>query len=72
MDVPQEEVDYQMARAEEFSMKGLSAFIIAGMSIITFAVVLRLWSRRVAKIEWKSDDYTLIVALVRGFEHKKT
>ena len=64
MDVPQAEKDYQLARAGEYSLGNLSAFIITGLIICTIAVILRLWSRKVADIPWRSDDYTLVVALV--------
>ena len=64
MDIPREEMDFQMARKEEYSLGNLSAFIIASLVIVTFAVCLRLWARKMAKIQWRSDDCTLIVALV--------
>ena len=64
MEIPEEEKQRQLARAGEYSQEGLPEFIIAGMVIITAALGLRLWSRRMVKIDLKSDDYTLIVAWV--------
>ena len=53
-----------MALKHEYSLGNITAFIITGMIIVTVAVVMRLWARKMAKIPWRSDDYTLIVALV--------
>ena len=64
MDPPQEEIDRQMALKHEYSLGNITAFIIAGLVIVTVAVLLRLWARRLSKIPWRSDDYTLMIALV--------
>ena len=63
--LPQKEIDHEMANRNEFGCVGLNTFTIAGMIIITVTVVMRMWSRKIAKIPWKSDDYTLVVGLVR-------
>ena len=64
MEIPEEEKQRQLSRAGEYSQEGLPEFIIAGIVIMTCALGLRLWSRRMVKIDLKSDDYTLIVAWV--------
>ncbi|KAL9101698.1 MAG: hypothetical protein Q9163_003063 [Psora crenata] len=65
MSVPPEEIAYQKAHASDYNAQGLNAFCIVGMCVVTVGVALRLWSRKMQKIAWQSDDYTLIVALVR-------
>ena len=64
MSLSQAEVDYQLAHAGDFSCEGLNTLTIILMVIVTMAVALRLWSRKIAKIEWKSDDYTLVLGWV--------
>ena len=59
------DVHYQIAHAGDFNCEGLNTFTIAFMIVVTVAVCLRLWSRRIESIEWRSDDYTLIAGLVR-------
>ena len=63
-ELPQAEKDHQLSRADEFACPGLNAFTITGMVIISTAVVLRFLARKAAKLEWKADDYTLLVGLV--------
>ena len=65
MALSQAGVDYQLAHAGDFNCEGLNAFTITLMAIVTTAVALRLWSRKIAKIDWKSDDWTLIAGWVR-------
>ena len=62
MDIPPEEAQKQLANPDEYGASGLTEFIIAGAVIITIAVALRLWARRMVGIELKSDDWNLIVA----------
>ena len=64
MALTKEQVDYQLAHAGDFNCEGLNAFTIALMAIATIAVFLRLWSRKVARIDWRSDDYTLMAGWV--------
>ncbi|KAG8529269.1 uncharacterized protein KY384_005904 [Bacidia gigantensis] len=61
---PPDVIAYQRNHASDFNAGGLEAFIIAGVCIITILVGLRLWSRKMQKIAWKSDDFTLIGALL--------
>ena len=63
-EIPQAEKDKQLSDPNGFACSGMNAFTITGMVIITCAVSLRFWSRRVAKLDWKADDYTLLVGLV--------
>lgn len=64
-ELPQAEKDHQLGRPNEYACPGLNAFTITGMVIISLAVTLRFYSRKLAKLEWKADDYTLLVGLVR-------
>lgn len=64
MVVSQQDTDYQLAHANDFNCVGLNTFTITMMSIVTVAVLLRLWARKTAKIEMRSDDYTLILGWV--------
>lgn len=64
MFLSQADVDFQIAHAGDFNCEGLNAFTIASMVIVTIAVIMRLWSRKIERIEWRSDDYTLIAGLV--------
>ena len=66
MSVPPEEIAYQKANASDFNADGLSAFCISGVIIVTAAVMLRIWSRKLQKIPLQADDYTLVVSLVRS------
>ena len=70
MVLSQSAVDYQLAHADEFNCEGLNTYTITLMSIVTVAVALRLWSRRIARIDWRSDDYTLVAGWVRFPFHK--
>ena len=65
MVLSQSAVDYQLAHAGEFNCEGLNTYTIALMSVVTVAVALRLWSRKIAGIDWRSDDYTLVAGWVR-------
>ena len=60
----QRQVDYEKAHPTEFGCSGLNTFTIIGIVIITVAVCLRFWSRRLARIAYKADDYLLFLALV--------
>lgn len=60
----QRKLAYQKAHPGEFSCPGLNAFTITFMVIITAAVCSRFWSRKLARIPLKADDYLLLVALV--------
>ena len=64
MVVSQQDIDYQLAHANDFNCVGLNAFTIIMMNIVTGALILRLWARKIAKIELKSDDYTLMLGWV--------
>ena len=63
--MPSEVVVSQLARKAEYDGGGLYAFCIAGTIICGITVILRLWSRKLQKLRWQSDDYTLIAAMVR-------
>ena len=62
--VPPQEIAYQKAHASDFNAGGLSAFCIAGEIIVFAAVILRVYSRKIARIPLQADDFTLIVAMV--------
>ena len=64
MVLSQQDINYQLAHAGDFNAVGLNTFTIALMIIVSVAVALRLYSRKIAKIDWKSDDYTLIAGWV--------
>lgn len=66
MILSQSDVDFQIAHAGDFNCEGLNTFTIVSMVVVTMAVMLRLWSRKIERIEWRSDDYTLIAGLVRS------
>ncbi|KAI9803689.1 MAG: hypothetical protein M1833_000601 [Piccolia ochrophora] len=61
------EIAWAEAHPDEYSCQGLGAFLIVGITLSTLAVVLRLWSRRVRKLQFASDDYTIVAALVLFF-----
>ena len=64
--IPPEVIASQLARKDEYDGGGgLFAFCIAGTIICGITVILRLWSRKLQKMQWQSDDYTLIAAMVR-------
>lgn len=63
--IPPEANPWQLARKDEYDAGGLYAFCIAGTVICGITVILRLWSRKLQKMQWQSDDYTLIAAMVR-------
>ena len=60
----QRKLNYEKAHPTEFGCSGLITFTIIGIVLITIAVCLRIWSRKLARIELRADDYLLIVALV--------
>ena len=62
--IPPEVLASQLARKNENDGGGLYAFCIAGTVICGLSVILRLWSRKLQKMQWQSDDYTLIAAMV--------
>ena len=64
MDIPQEEIDYQLSHADEYDGEGLTTFLIVGLCVVWVAVALRFYARTKFKIALKSDDWTLLVALV--------
>ncbi|MDI1490533.1 MAG: hypothetical protein OHK93_001737 [Ramalina farinacea] len=63
--IPSETIASQLAWKNENDGGGLYAFCIAGIVICGITVILRLWSRKLQKMQWQSDDYTLIAAMVR-------
>ena len=65
MVLSQQAINYQLAHAVDFNCTGLNTFTILLMVVVTTAVALRLWSRKVARIEFKADDYTLVLGWVR-------
>ncbi|KAL8938356.1 MAG: hypothetical protein Q9216_003936, partial [Gyalolechia sp. 2 TL-2023] len=62
--VSDSEIAYQRSHASEFNAGGLSAFCIAGEILVVIAVLLRVYSRKIAHIALQADDFTLIVAMV--------
>ena len=64
MILSQSDVDFQIAHAGDFNCEGLNTFTIVSMVVVTIAVMMRLWSRKIERIEWRSDDYTLVAGLV--------
>lgn len=64
-EIPQSEIDYQLAHKNEFNGDGLNAFMIVGICVCTILVGLRLWSRKsIQNMGWHADNYTIVVALV--------
>ena len=61
MVVTQADLDRQIARGGDFNAVGLNTLTITLMCLVTVAIILRLWGRKVAKIGWQSDDYTLVL-----------
>ena len=59
-----EEIARQKAHASDFNADGLSTFCIVGEIVLFAAVMLRVYSRRIAQIPLQADDFTLIVAIV--------
>ena len=60
-----EEKAHQLAHPEETSTQGLEAYHIVGLCVIEIAVALRLWGKRLQKLEIKLEDYLLIICAVR-------
>ena len=60
--IPPGQKEYQLSHFDEYSATGLTAYTISGMVITTIAVFLRFWSRKFAKVQLKSDDWTLLIA----------
>lgn len=60
-----EEKAHQLAHPEETSTRGLEAYHIVGLCVIEIAVALRLWGKRLQKLEVTLDDYLLIICAVR-------
>lgn len=56
---------YQLAHPEQTSTRGLEAYHIVGICVIEIAVALRLWGKRLQRLEMKLDDYLLIICAVR-------
>ncbi|KAI9679926.1 MAG: hypothetical protein M1817_004941 [Caeruleum heppii] len=63
MALTEAEIEAGRTRPTEYSCEGLAAFLICGMVLSSIAVTLRLWSRKLRKMEWAADDYTIIIAL---------
>ena len=59
-----EERAYQLAHPEQTSTRGLEAYHIAGICVIETAVALRLWGKKLQRLEMKLDDYLLIICAV--------
>ncbi len=66
MSVPESQIAYEQAHADAYNATGFVPFCIVGITLITLATGLRFWSRKIQRTEWKSDDWTLLVALVRS------
>ena len=66
MSVPQSEIAYEEANADAYNATGFVPFCIIGICLITIATALRFWSRKLQRTAWQSDDWTLLVALVRS------
>lgn len=64
MHLSQADIDYQLAHAGDFNCEGLNTLTLTLVVVVTVALLLRMWSRRLAKIELKADDYTLIAGWV--------
>ena len=63
--LPPKEVQRQLSHKDEFNAGGLAPFLITIQIVSTIAVGMRFWARRMAKVSLRSDDYTLLAALVR-------
>ena len=66
--VDTKDLAYQLANIDEDKGPLVLKIEISCSVCATIAVILRLWSRRIVKAPWKSDDYTIIVSLVRPHE----
>ena len=58
------EYRYELSHWNDTKRPALIAGSVVLITLDTFAVILRLWSRRVKRIGLAADDYTIIVALV--------
>ena len=64
--VPPAEKAYQLAHKDDRRAQSFPAWCIVGLLICGALVALRLWVRKkLQKIGWKADDYTIIAAYVR-------
>ena len=59
-----EERAYQLAHPEQTSTRGLEAYHIVGLCVIEIAVALRLWGKRLQKLDVKLEDILLIICAV--------
>ena len=61
-----EERAYQLAHPEQTSTRGLEAYHIVGLCVIEIAVALRLWGKRLQKLDLKLEDILLVICAVRS------
>lgn len=65
VNISPEERAYQLAHPDETSTQGLEAYCIVGLCVIEIAVALRLWGKRLQKLEVMLEDYLLMICAVR-------
>ena len=57
--------EYQLAHIHDSRQRSIVILNVCFSVLATVAVVCRLWARRLVKVPWRYDDYTIILALVR-------
>ena len=62
--LPPEEALHQLAHVNESKKKSIAAAYIASYLICTFAVVMRFISRRIGRVPYHRDDWSILVAFV--------
>ena len=60
-----EERAYQLAHPKQTSTRDLEAYHIVDICVIEIAVALRLWGKRLQRLEMKLDDYLLVICAVK-------
>ena len=63
MSLPPEEIAFQKSRINESRQNEIITVNMVLIALAAFAVVLRLWSRKLCGLRWLWDDYLIIAAL---------
>ena len=63
-DLPPEAARYQLAHVNDSKRKSIAAAYIISYLISFSAVIMRFISRRIGRIPYHSDDWSIVVALV--------
>ena len=62
--LPPKEAEYQLAHVNDNKRGTLAATYIVCVPVLFLAVVMRFVSRRIGRIEYRADDWTMVVGLV--------